>query len=130
MVKSHYKRKRKKYIKLVSTLQKYNRVTDHLLLPSSRLWNVYNQFKAVTGLEAAKVLSPQLKRGHWWPIKQCPPWGITLINKEGDFFLSSVTGRRWGCLRTLKNNFFFLSFTLSYIQLYMLQRLLLHFMAV
>lgn len=70
--------------------------------------------EAVIGGEAAKVLSPQPKRGHRWPINQQPPLGATQINKEGLFLFSC-----WeDCLRTLKKTLIIHSVIHTYIHTY------------
>lgn len=77
-------------------------------------------FETVIGGEAAKLLSPQPKRGHRWPINQCPPWGATQINKEGFFsllsFFSLVAGRTvW---EPLEKNFIIHSVIHTYVHTY------------
>lgn len=82
-------------------------------------------FETVIGGEAAKVLSPQPKRGHRWPINQCPPWGATQINKEGFFSLQLLEGLSENLLKKLNH-----SFCHTYICTYILHRLHLHLKAV
>ena len=71
------------------TSQEYIKVCDHLLLPSSRLWNAYIQFRGCDWWGDSKDFIPTAEKGP--PINQRPLWGATQINKEG--FFSSVAGR-------------------------------------
>lgn len=129
--------RKKKYFKSVSilylwrgSLHKYIIDSDHLFLSSKRLWNAYIQFRGCDWwIEATQVSSLQPKRGHWWSINQCPPWGVMQINKKA-FFSSSDAGRTvWeDCLRApYKDPYHSLCHT--YIYTNILQRLHLHFMA-
>ena len=91
------------------TSQEYIKVCDHLLLPSSRLWNAYIQFRGCDWWGDSKDFIPTAEKGP--PINQRPLWGATQINKEG--FFSSVAGRTvWEALKKWP-----LSFTLSYIHI-------------
>lgn len=63
MFNDHLPQKNKIYLQFVSPLQKYVRVFNHLLLPSSRLWNAYIQFRGCDWRRASKGFIPTARKG-------------------------------------------------------------------